>query len=124
MHRHESIPKNSLPSAMKSVGPSGAVFHPRPSPPSTLPVLPLSRQVRQAASAMKSVALPVAVFRPRPGPLFRPSHPSRSLSKPRRVAAPPLALAVLVLSLSSVPAASANEEEAFGLVRCGVYGRR
>ena len=107
MHRHESIPRNSPPSAMKSVGPSGAVFHPRPSPPSTLPVLPLSRQVRQAASAMKSVALPVAVFCPRPSTLFR-----RSLSKPRRVGAVPLALAVLVLSLFSVPAASANEEEA------------
>lgn len=56
---------------------------------------------------MKSVALPVAVFRPRPSTLFR-----RSLSKPRRVGAPPLALAVLVLSLSSALSASANEEEA------------
>ena len=37
-------------SATKSVALAGAVFRPRPSPPITLSILPLMRQVRQLAS--------------------------------------------------------------------------
>ena len=55
-------------SATKSVALAGAVFCPRPSPPTTLSILPLVRQVRQSASATKSVALAGAVFCPRPSP--------------------------------------------------------